>query len=166
MAARHATMRPLGAPREGGPMWVVFAMVPAWGQVHLRADLPLAGEPQTLTVAGVAPGNDVAFMWSDDGTGPGPCPPALAGMCLDVKSPTLIALDAADASGTASVVWDVPQGVIGSFVSIQAVVVDAPFAKSWVLSARLGTTGPIPKTFDLATDASATLAGSETDAPT
>lgn len=147
-------------------MWLVMAGLPAWGQVHLRADQPISGEPLTLTVNGAAPGSDVVFLWSSDGTGNGPCPPPLGGMCLDIRNPTRIATEAANASGTASTVWDVPVLVVGSFVSVQAVVIDAPFAKTWVLSARVGTNGPIPQTFDLATDASATLTGSEASSQT
>jgi hypothetical protein len=80
-----------------------------------------AGQPATFTVTGATPGDDVYFALSSRyGT---TCAPILGGRCLGLRRPNILGSSTADATGTATLVIQVPPAASRS-VLIQAVVPD------------------------------------------
>lgn len=81
---------------------------PPGGLLELDAAplVPLKKVP--VTVLGAEAFADVWLAGSASGTGRGPCPPQLAGACLDLRRPVLLATGRANADGTAVLEIDVP----------------------------------------------------------
>lgn len=94
--------------------------------LHGRDDL-LLGQPAALTVTGAAPGEEVWFLGSLNGIGPGACFPALGGLCLDLADPVIIIGSAsADAQGTAALGIFIPSWLPLLDVATQAVILRGP----------------------------------------
>ncbi len=75
-----------------------------------------------VRAAGVRAGERVSFTASLDGLGPGPCPPPLGGLCLDLINPLLLGSTLADADGVAEFSKMVPASLPPIPVHLQAVV--------------------------------------------
>ena len=89
--------------------WIGQFTIPSTG--GLVFDLPplIRGANSNLSVTGAIPGETVIFLWSRQGTGPGPCPGSLGGLCLDLLPPVNNAGSAvADAAGNANLSVSVP----------------------------------------------------------
>jgi outer membrane protein assembly factor BamB len=82
------------------------------------------GQQAIFTVSGAVPGETVYFLYSLAGTGEGPCPPQIGGLCLDLLEPITIfgSTMAAGPDGTAEFVITVPLRAPLRDVSTQAVV--------------------------------------------
>lgn len=81
-------------------------LLPAPGSLTLTLDQLRAEAPTTFTVAGATPGDTATVVYGTPG--PGPCPPELAGACLDVTSPSVVGSALVGAGGTATIVAAVP----------------------------------------------------------
>jgi hypothetical protein len=80
-----------------------------------------AGQPATLAVSNVLPGESVGFSVALGTGGVGPCPAPLGGVCLSLGTPVrLLGTAVADATGTATFAWTVPGGLAGQTVALQA----------------------------------------------
>jgi hypothetical protein len=81
------------------------------------------GQRTTLEVTGANPGDRVFFLGSTNGFGPGPCPAALGGLCLDIANARPLGSAIANASGEASLTLRVPAAVPpNSLIWLQAAV--------------------------------------------
>ncbi|MFG0330714.1 MAG: FG-GAP repeat domain-containing protein [Phycisphaerales bacterium] len=82
------------------------------------------GQPAAFTASGASTGETVYFLYSLRGTGVGPCPPQLGGLCLDILTPVeLVGEGVTNADGVARIVRTVPaQAPLGLPVYTQAVV--------------------------------------------
>ena len=100
------------------------------------------GREATLTVTGAEAQETVQVAGSAAGIGPGPCPPALGGLCLDLLEPRLVGSAEADGAGTAVVTFVVPAGApVGATLHFQAVAVRGPGGVDSVKSAP--ASGPV-----------------------
>src|SRR5687767_5352035 len=61
------------------------------------------GRTVDVVVSGAAVGETVGLWASRAGTGPGPCPAPLGGLCLDLVAPSFVGAAVADAAGVAVV---------------------------------------------------------------
>lgn len=87
----------------------------------LDAGMAIPGHPMTLTAA-VSPGERVFFV-AGPSVGAGPCPAPLMGSCLDVVDARLVGASVGDATGKASIVFDVENAApVGSTLAFQTVV--------------------------------------------
>ncbi len=86
------------------------------------------GQQATWTVTGAVPGETVHFALSLAGVGPGPCPPQLGGLCVDLIPPLrLLGSAVADGAGVAQLTVTVPDSAPeGSFAHAQAVARRGP----------------------------------------
>ncbi|MFT4628208.1 MAG: hypothetical protein ACI8PZ_006903 [Myxococcota bacterium] len=94
--------------------------------LFLGLDAPAAvmeGERLVLTALGGAPGDRISFIYSLSGAGE-TCPPALAGGCVDLRSPKVFSTVATNVDGAASFGVTVPVGVAPARLFVQAVYVD------------------------------------------
>jgi hypothetical protein len=83
----------------------------------------------------------VHFAATVAGIGPGPCPAALGGHCLDLLSPQLLGSAVADATGVATFVVPLPAALtLGTTVHTQAVAVRGIGGSQSVLSPPLSAT--------------------------
>jgi len=90
--------------------------------LDLTAGLLIRGMPSDLIARGAFSGETVHFLYSLQGTGSGPCPPQLGGLCLDILSPVRVAGSAvADATGKAVLRVTVPATAPLVDVHLQAV---------------------------------------------
>ena len=90
--------------------------------LYLTAGLLIRGLSSDLTVQAASPGETVHYLYSLQGTGAGPCPSQLGGLCLDILNPVRTAGSAvADASGRAVLRVTVPASAPLVDVHIQAV---------------------------------------------
>lgn len=87
-----------------------------------------AGGTGWAWVDGLTEGDQVTFAASAT-AGPGPCPPALLGLCLDIVAPTVIGTAFADYTGHAIVSVPVPAGT-------------PPMTTVYLQAAILGAAGP------------------------
>ncbi len=91
--------------------------------LNLESGLLIRSLASDLTVRSAEPGDNVQFLFSLAGTGSGPCPARLGGLCLDILKPIRVAGRAtADASGTAVLRIRVPESAPLIDVHLQAVV--------------------------------------------
>jgi hypothetical protein len=60
------------------------------------------------------------------GQGPGPCPPALGGLCLDILAPRLLSSQAANALGSANFNALIPSSTPLIPIYVQAVIARGP----------------------------------------
>ncbi|MCA9493357.1 MAG: PQQ-dependent sugar dehydrogenase, partial [Myxococcales bacterium] len=80
------------------------------------------GETATYTISGADPGETVILGGSLQGTGVGPCPAQLGGLCVDLVPPLVnLGSAVADGSGVATVTGPVPALPVGTDVAVQAV---------------------------------------------
>ena len=87
-----------------------------------------------MTVVHADEGETVMFV-RGTGTGTGPCPGTLGGLCLDLTGAVLLGSAAADATGTAELSFTVPGFVPdGMTVTLQAVIARGPGGSSSVKS--------------------------------
>jgi len=114
----------------------------------------IPGQDTVLTVTSADPGETVRFLRGTQGTGQGPCPAALGGMCLELVSPVIMGSAVADANGIAEFTFGVPAGVpngaeiwfeavaargqggvdsVGSQVVNKVVGLVSPWRNSWVI---------------------------------
>jgi hypothetical protein len=85
---------------------------PHGGGIHLAVDPLVAGQPFSIRTEHARPGEAVYTLLSLTGVGPGPCIPALGGLCLDVLPPLVILGPAvANAAGEAELPLFLPGGV-------------------------------------------------------
>lgn len=96
-----------------GPGWNFargFVLKPIGGGGPELTVEPLhRGQPADLTVTGANPAERVYFIYSTAGTGSGPCPPALGGLCLDLRLPVMqLGSAVADGGGTAVITIEIP----------------------------------------------------------
>ncbi len=96
-----------------GPGWNFargFVLKPIGGGGPELTVEPLhRGQPADLTVTGANPAERVYFIYSTAGTGSGPCPPALGGLCLDLRLPVMqLGSAVADGGGTAIMTIEIP----------------------------------------------------------
>ncbi|MCA9572059.1 MAG: hypothetical protein KC656_29675, partial [Myxococcales bacterium] len=98
------------------------------------------GETATYTISGADPGETVILGGSLQGTGVGPCPAQLGGLCVDLVPPLVnLGSAVADGSVVATVTVPVPALPVGTDVAVQAV-------------ARLGVGGASSVKSDARTD--------------
>lgn len=82
----------------------------------------VAGSTAELQVLDAAPGEAVTFLASFAGTGDGPCPPRLGGLCLDLLAPIrVLGTASADTAGFAQLTVSIPSGAAGRTLAAQAV---------------------------------------------
>lgn len=99
------------------------ACVPVSDGLSLAAAPFVRGQTADLTVTNAAAGERVYFAYSLAGSGAGPCPNKLGGLCLDLLAPITVLGDSlADASGTAGYAVPVPPGAPLVDIHLQAVV--------------------------------------------
>lgn len=85
------------------------------------------GQTASFTVTGAAAGERVYYLYSFNGTGCGPCPGKIGGLCLDLRTPlTLFGQKTADGAGTAVLNGPVPPTAPLVDISTQAVVRRGP----------------------------------------
>lgn len=90
--------------------------------LNLTAGVLIRGLTSDLTVQAAGSGETVHYLYSLQGTGSGPCPPPLGGLCLDLLDPVRVAGSAAaDASGKAVLRVTVPATAPLVDVHLQAV---------------------------------------------
>lgn len=75
---------------------------------QLLLDPLVRGQPASAKVCNTTPGETVYLIYSILGTGTGPCPPALGGLCLDILSPRVIGSQAAGSLGSTNFSPTVP----------------------------------------------------------
>jgi hypothetical protein len=98
--------------------WFLGAAGPVLDQTDL-----VRGRPANFRVRGAAPGERVHYLYSLSGTGAGPCPGVLGGLCLDLLSPVVLMGDAtANGIGTAVFSRTVPSGAPLVSLHTQAVM--------------------------------------------
>ena len=95
---------------------------PPTSELALSVSAVRPGQPATWIVDGLQPGERVLIVRGAD-VGPGACPPAAAGLCLDVTGPpSVLVRGTADAAGTATITLAVPPTLpLGFDVAFQAV---------------------------------------------
>ncbi|MAW59768.1 MAG: hypothetical protein CMJ94_02910 [Planctomycetes bacterium] len=97
------------------------------GKLQLGARDVVAGAQAELHVLNALPGEAVGFLVSFAGTGAGPCPPRLGGLCLDLLAPVqLLGIVRAAANGEARLNIRIPAGAAGRSLDLQAVVRRGP----------------------------------------
>ncbi|TAH39449.1 MAG: hypothetical protein EYC70_01300 [Planctomycetota bacterium] len=121
VATSTATLEPLGSTSEFSAAVTIDGL-----RLELLDDL-VRGNPAELQVTGALGGETVWFLYSTAGTGSGPCPPQLGGLCLDLLAPVqTLGSAAADTGGTATFTGIVPAGAPLIAVHFQAVVRRGP----------------------------------------
>ncbi len=96
-----------------------FAVDPG---INLTSSPLVRGTTATLTTTGASDGERVWFLYSLAGTGSGPCPPQLGGLCLDLLNPVSIAGSSISSGGSANFNIAVPGGAPLIPVHLQAVI--------------------------------------------
>lgn len=119
-------------PSTGAP-----APIPLVGAGLVSSDL-IAGGDAAVLVTGVNPGSPVVLLASTVGPGPGPCHPAVAGLCADVLRPVVVDAVVAGGVGAALFAEHVPGSMEGP-VWLQAVVVDGAASGTTPVVARTVT---------------------------
>lgn len=81
------------------------------------------GQNATFSVSGAEPSELVYVVYSRTGTGAGPCPPQLGGLCVDILDPVVVLGSAlADVNGTMTLTQRVPANAPLVAVHTQAVI--------------------------------------------
>jgi hypothetical protein len=99
------------------------ALAPPGNTLAFVVSQVVAGTPLRLTWADVPPGATVTFAASAAGLGPGPCPPALNGACLNIARPVILGTATASANGVATLVRQAPANLPAGLYTFQAVAV-------------------------------------------
>lgn len=133
---------------------------PPAGWLTLSAGPLVAGAAVTLEVSGAPPRSTVLLARSTQGLGPGPCPVALQGGCLDLLPPvTFLSLTArADAAGHAVFRPVLPAALAGQTVTLQAAVVGREAWLSNPIDRAVAST-PIDPALDSDGDGATVLTG-------
>ena len=98
----------------------------------------IPGGSTTLDVSGAPPGSSVKFF-RGNGLGPGPCPPPLGGLCMDITGSVSFGSATANPMGMAVRTFTVPATVpTGLTVTAQAVVGGATPAQSNPVACEIG----------------------------
>ncbi len=98
---------------------------PPRGTLHLYVPTAaIAGEPTQVSVGDALPGTRVFLAAGRQGTGAGPCPPALHGGCIDLLGPQLIASALANSNGSVTFDFTLPDDVGPNAVWMQAATAD------------------------------------------
>ncbi|MCA9494787.1 MAG: hypothetical protein KC621_32890, partial [Myxococcales bacterium] len=122
-------------------------MLVTWLAVAQAQDLTLSfpqlrpGQQVTFTIGGLNQGESATLVRAN-AVGPGLCPAALGGVCLDITgSPAIVASAVANASGVARITLTVPGNVPnGLGAALQAVAVRGVGGVDSVKSRGIGTT--------------------------
>ncbi|KAA3605099.1 MAG: hypothetical protein DWQ01_21130 [Planctomycetota bacterium] len=142
-----------GAPKVAAQLMAFFkqdSTTAAWflgdgggGEVLLLSQRPLRRGRQTeMRVRMAQPGETIYFLYSLTGTGQGPCPATLGGLCLDLLAPIeIVGNAAADQNGEATLSFDIPADAPLIDVHTQAVAQRGPGGDDSVKSNAL--TAPI-----------------------
>ncbi len=120
-------------------IWVVAAGVGLSTEVlalELTQDKLVQGRDVRFTATGAAPGALVSFARSDV-VGPGPCPPPIDPVCLDLATPELLGSVVADVGGIATLTVAIDRYEPLGVVHTQAVVHGPQADKSPVVTAFL-----------------------------
>lgn len=80
------------------------------------------GSNVTARVCNATPGESVVLTYSTTGTGAGPCPPQLGGLCMDILNPSIYATVTATTLGDAEFPITVPAGAPQIPIYVQAVI--------------------------------------------
>lgn len=88
----------------------VFVRATGSWSPQLLADPLFRGHTSIVRVCNSTPGETVYLAYSVLGTGAGPCPPALGGLCLDVLNPTLFGSQVITFDGVADFSVPIPAG--------------------------------------------------------
>ena len=80
------------------------------------------GSNVTARVCNATPGESVVLTYSTTGTGAGPCPPQLGGLCMDILNPSIYATVTATTLGDAEFPITVPAGAPLIPIYVQAVI--------------------------------------------
>ena len=94
--------------------------LPPPNTLNLASTSWVSGAEATLSVDNAEPGATVGFVVSVSGQGSGPCPAALGGLCLDLRSPVVVGFATADGTGLAEMVLTLPTGRDGQLIGLQA----------------------------------------------
>lgn len=108
-----------------GPLW--STETPFSGGLLLTQDPLQRGQTADLIVTNAQSGETVTYLYSVAGSGSGPCPPALGGLCLNLLPPITVAgSSTANGVGTATLTVAVPATAPLLTVYTQAVVQRGP----------------------------------------
>jgi len=129
-------------------MITLLLAVPAFAQ-DLTLDVPtlIAGETADVVIEGLDP-SETVFLVRGGSVGPGACPAALGGSCLDVTGvPQVAGAAIADGAGVALVTLTLPSGSVGASAGLQAVAirggVDSAFSDAQAVSVEPSQPCPI-----------------------
>jgi uncharacterized protein YkwD len=110
---------------------------PPPGDIDLEVTPLYTGGLYTATVTGTDPGARV-YLAASMATGPGPCPGALLGACLDLTRPRLLGSAVASPDGVAVLEATLPDLAPGMELSLQAAAVADEGTVSAVVTAVVG----------------------------
>lgn len=106
----------------GNEVVVLRGTVTGDGRLRLGQTALVRGQQATFRVTGAQSGERIHFLYSFAGTGAGPCPPPLGGLCLDLRNPvTTFGSARANERGTATLQLTIPPSSPLRAVSTQAV---------------------------------------------
>lgn len=92
------------------------------GRLNLVQSILVRGNNAVFTVDNANAGETIGFLYSLAGTGAGPCPPQLGGLCLDLLSPVQMTGTAVASGNVATLIGRVPPNApLGASVWSQAV---------------------------------------------
>ena len=113
--------------------------------IALSATNAVSGGPITLSFTGAPAGANVRFAYSMAGVGPGICPVALNGRCLDVRGvASVLPLQAvANGAGAGSLTVTLPGNLGGRYVAFQAVVLGASVKLSNPIGRAIANPGTV-----------------------
>jgi hypothetical protein len=93
---------------------------PPW-EFKLDATNIVAGQPAWLEITRATPRSTVTVFASRGGLRPGPCPPALGGLCVDIGgAPTVVGTVTANNTGVAYLRVNAPLALVGQYAVFQA----------------------------------------------
>jgi hypothetical protein len=108
---------------ESAPQWEAVGEGFIPGELELTVSGLVAGATGSFEVTGALMGDEVHVLASIAGTGDGPCPDFLMGVCLDLLPGIRdLGTDSAGFDGSASVNRMMPESLAGEVVCAQAVV--------------------------------------------
>lgn len=116
-------------------------MLPPPGDLALVSSSPVAGAPAILRATGAPVGATIGFAISTVGPGPGPCPAALGGACVDLLDPSLLGTAPVLDLGAAELTSLVPAGAEGASVWLQALSAGAPADSSNIVQVTVAAAG-------------------------
>ncbi len=93
---------------------------------QLLLDPLVRGQSTSAKVCNTTPSETVFLAYSVVGPGPGPCPPALGGLCLDILAPRLLSSQAANSLGSANFNAVIPSSTPLIPIYVQAAIARGP----------------------------------------